>query len=145
MTAISFSELSKRKGFAFYNNIFVGKDSLEKGNMGDDVFIGNDWWSLNKRFNIEGKTDFRTWAKLSGREMFFGEIAGLNLNPQFKRFGIEVLTSVSGLKRFSNFRISSKSPLRNSGINLSNLYGINSGGLDFNSGIPPANGIGASF
>jgi hypothetical protein len=143
--AVSFSELSKRKGFAFYNNIFVGKDSLVKGNMGDDLFIGNDWWSLNKRFNIEGKTDFKSWAKLTGREMISGKLKGQNRNPEFKASGIAGLTSASALRRFGHYKISPKSPLRNSGINLLGKFGIHTGGLDFNSGIPPAEGIGASF
>ena len=113
--------------------------------MGDDLFIGNDWWSLNKRFNIEGKTDVRSWAKLTGREMISGKLKGLNRNPEFKAPGIAGLTSASALRRFSHYKISPKSPLRNSGINLLGKFGIHTGGLDFNSGIPPAEGIGASF
>lgn len=130
MAAISFSELSKRKGFSFYNNIFVGKDSLVKGFKGNDTFIGNDWWSLS----------IRTPMKIIS-----GKLTGLNMNPQFKGSDITGFTSAPELKRFSYFRISSKSPLRNNGINLFDLYGINNGGLDFNSGKPPAKGIGASF
>jgi hypothetical protein len=143
--AVSFSELSKRKTFSFYNNIFVGKDSLVKGSMGVDIFIGNDWWSLNKRFNIEGKSDFKSWATQTGKEIVSGKIKGLNRKPEFKGSGTIGLTSASGLKKFSYFKISPKSPLRNRGINLLNLYGIDTGGLDFSSGKPPAEGIGASF
>jgi hypothetical protein len=143
--AISFSELSLRKEFAFYNNIFIGKDDLVKGNMGEDHFLGNDWWSLNKGFNISGKTDFKSWATQSGKEMMSGKLKGLNRKPGFKETGKMSLTSVSGLRKFDHYRISPKSPLWNGGINLWSLYGIHIGDFDFNSGKPPATGIGASF
>ncbi|HEY4936195.1 MAG TPA: right-handed parallel beta-helix repeat-containing protein [Puia sp.] len=128
--AISFSELSKRKGFFFYNNIFVGRDKLVKGIMGNDIFLGNDWWSL---------------ATQSGKKMISEKLKGLNTNPEFKEPGKTELTSASGLKKFDHFKIAPKSLLRNGGINLWRLYGINTGGFDFNSGEPPAAGIGACF
>jgi hypothetical protein len=128
--AVSFSELSKRKGFRFYNNIFIGKDSLVKGYIDNDTFIGNDWWSLS------GQT---------GKEMISGKSKELNVNPKFKERGMTNYKSASGFESLKYFKISSKSPLRNNGINLFNKYGINNGGLDFNSGKPPVKGIGASF
>ena len=51
VAAISFSELSKRKNFSFYNNIFVGRDSLIKGEKGVDIFGHNLWWTLTKGGN----------------------------------------------------------------------------------------------
>ncbi|HXB29924.1 MAG TPA: right-handed parallel beta-helix repeat-containing protein [Puia sp.] len=130
VAAISFSELSKRKGFAFYNNIFVGKDSLVKGYIDNDTFIGNDWWSLSGR---------------TVKEMISGKSTERNVNPKFKERGMTNFISAEGFESYKCFKISSKSPLRNNGIDLFNLYGINNGGLDFNSGKPPAKGIGASF
>lgn len=130
VAAVSFSELSKRKGFRFYNNIFIGKDSLVKGYIDNDTFIGNDWWSLSGE---------------KGKEMISGKSTELNVNPKFKERGMINLKSAEGFESYKYFKISSKSPLRNNGINLSNQYGINNGGLDFNSGKPPAKGIGASF
>jgi hypothetical protein len=46
--ALSYSEKSARKGFSFYNNIFVGADSLIRGNRGSDHMWGNDWWVLRR-------------------------------------------------------------------------------------------------
>ena len=145
VAAVSFSELSMRKGFAYYNNIFVGKDSLMKGNVGNDIFIGNDWWSLNRGFNIEGNTDFESWTRQSGKEMISGKLKGLNRAPEFLGPVNTTLTSASGLKKFDHFKLLVKSPLRFSGINLRSLYDINIGSTDFNSGTLPAGGIGASF
>lgn len=47
--ALSFSEKSAREGLRFYNNVFVGRDSLIRGVLGSggDVFRGNDWWVLH--------------------------------------------------------------------------------------------------
>jgi Right handed beta helix region len=130
VSAISFSELSNRKDFFFYNNIFIGKDSLIKGNMGNDIFQGNDWWSLSEK----------------GRnELASKKIKGLKKNPQFKRPGKADLRYASGLKNFDYYKISPKSVLRNGGINLRSKYRIDTGGLDFNSGKAPVTGIGASF
>jgi hypothetical protein len=118
VAAISFSELSERKGFAFYNNIFIGRNSLVLGNKGRDIFLANDWWSMNN---------------------------GLTGIPKFRNAGKATLTLAAGLKNFDHYAISLNSPLRKRGINLWNLYGINTGMSDFNGGIHPASGIGASF
>lgn len=47
--ALSFSEKSTREDLRFYNNVFVGRDSLIRGVLGSgrDVFRGNDWWVLH--------------------------------------------------------------------------------------------------
>jgi hypothetical protein len=39
--AIRFAEKSARMGFVFANNVFVGRDSLIRGDRGKDVFRGN--------------------------------------------------------------------------------------------------------
>jgi Right handed beta helix region len=130
VSAISFSELSARKAFAFYNNIFVGKDNLLKGEMGTDTFLGNDWW--------------RTGTQNDG-DLIIGETKVLNENPDFENPGKINLTTASGLKNFGSFKISRASPLRNNGIDLNRILGINTGGIDFNSGKAPSAGIGASF
>jgi len=44
--AVSYSEKSDRMGFVFTNNIFVGGDSLIRGNFRGDAFRGNTWWVL---------------------------------------------------------------------------------------------------
>jgi hypothetical protein len=129
-SAISFSELSDRKAFFFYNNIFVGKDKLVKGSMGKDIFLGNDWWSLSAK---------------SRKELISGKIKGLKENPEFRQPGKADLRLASELKNFNYYKISQASPLRNGGINLSGKHVVNTDGLDFNSGKAPSTGIGASF
>ena len=45
--AVSYSEKSARKQFSFYNNTFVGGDSLIRGDRGVDRFYRNRWWQLH--------------------------------------------------------------------------------------------------
>ena len=74
--AISYSETSERKNFSFYNNIFVGEDSLIKGNKGVDIFLANDWWSMTKKFNIERVYDFLDGRKKINRKYLMGRSLG---------------------------------------------------------------------
>ena len=115
VAAICFSEVSKSKGLRFYNNIFVGKDSLIKGKdkIGDVMYHNNDWWSIDKGFNIEGITDLKTWAIKTGKEQKEGKIIGLNIKPDFKNPGKAAITSVSQFKNLTNYQLPKKSPLRN--------------------------------
>lgn len=112
--AITFSETSKCKGFHFYNNIFVGKDSLIKGSdkMGDVVLEHNDWWSVANGFNIGNIKDIKTWALKTGKEQVDGKLVGFNEYPKFPRPGSANLTSASQLKSFLNYRLSGDSDLR---------------------------------
>ena len=92
--AISFSEKSERKGFTWSNNIFVGGDSLIRGNPGADHFDGNDWWCR------------------------FRKGPGLNVDPGFKDPGHTDLTSVSGLATFDTYRLPENSPLKGKGASF---------------------------
>ena len=141
--AISYSELSERKDFKFFNNIFVGEDSLIKGHKNFDIYSANDWWSLTEKFNIDRIYDFKAWAEQSGKEMMSGKIIGLNMNPSFKNPGSATITS--SLKSFDGYKAPPNSPLKNSGLDLYKLYGIKTGNTDFNKQHAPAKGIGASF
>ncbi len=142
---LSYSDKSQRENFRFFNNIFVGKDSLIRGNKGIDVFLANDWWSLTRQFNADGIHDFETWAKKYKLEMRSGRIIGLNTNPSFIDTGNVTITSADSINQFINYKLPQNSLLRDAGINLSRLFNIDTGGQDYFSGITPVNGIGACF
>jgi hypothetical protein len=129
VAALSFSELSKRKNFSFYNNIFVGRDSLIKGEKGVDIFGHNLWWTLTK----------------GGNEMLAEKINGLTLDPEFKRPGQTLLTASSGLALFDQYRIAANSPLLKMGLDLKDSLNIDIGKFDFNGRPPIPKGIGACF
>jgi hypothetical protein len=143
--AISYSDKCERKQFAFYNNILVGKDSLIKGNKGNDIFLGNDWWSLNEKFNADGMHDFSAWTKKYHIEMISGKLAGTNINPDFKNPGKTSLVSFPKPGSFDNYNIGENSLLRNQGLDLHWQLGIHSGNMDFNLSSVPAKGVGACF
>jgi hypothetical protein len=45
--ALSYSEKSARRDLLFFDNVFVGRDSLIRGDRGVDVFRGNNWWVIH--------------------------------------------------------------------------------------------------
>jgi len=130
-TALTYSELSDHKNFSFFNNIFIAKDSLINGLTGVDIFRGNDWWSLTKKFNQPV------------REKLSGKIVELNINPDFKNPGKAAITKANNLSQFFNYQLPQNSLLKKRGINLLKLYKINNGGIDFLSKPVSLNGIGA--
>jgi hypothetical protein len=143
--ALSYSEKSVRKNFRFFNNIFVGKDSLIKGDKGVDIFLGNDWWSIRRGFNADKISDFAKWAKKYNLEIESGKIVGLNMDPGFAHPNRASLTNQDSLQHFSNYMIPKNSRLRTNGINLNSAYQLQTGDLDFFSKTAPAKGIGACF
>jgi hypothetical protein len=125
VAAISFSEKSENKGFRFSNNVFVGKDSLIKGKdkIGQCLFQYNDWWSIDKGFNIDGIRDLKTWSLKTGQEQKDGMVVGLNINPDFKDPGKATLTGASQLSTLTGYELPVNSPLRHQPV-FTNIHGI---------------------
>ncbi len=141
--ALSFSKTSERKDFRFINNIFIGKDSLIKGNEGDDLFLANDWWTIEKEFNANGMNNFEKWAVEKNKEQLNGKIVGLNVLPHFANAGDAQLTNANQLASFCNYKIKEISLATKSGIDLKSLFGINIGTKDFNGALVNRNCLGA--
>ncbi len=114
VAALSFSDKSMNNGFDFYNNIFVGKDSLMIGRdvLDKCTFEGNDWWSLTGGFNIHGSKNFKTWATQAGKEQKNGQIIGLNINPQFKNPGKAHLVTASQIGAYTGYQLPEGSRLK---------------------------------
>lgn len=142
--AISFSVESKRKNFFYYNNILVGGNSIITGISHNDIFKGNNWWSLTSQFRINNFTDFETWATQTNQEKINGELAGVNINPAFTEAGNTTLTLPAELKDYVKYRLPVNSPLHASGLDLKEM-GIDTGSRDFNGNAAPPKGVGASF
>jgi Right handed beta helix region len=96
--AICYSTTSARRGFVFYDNIFVGADSLVRGDRGVDVYERNDWWVLRGKGSAIG-------------------VHGLYLKPDFKDPGHTKVTEVGELRGYDKYRISD-SPLRGLGASF---------------------------
>jgi len=114
VAALSFSEKSLNHNFEFYHNIFVGKDALIKGvdYFGTASFMGNDWWSLDSKFNAWGFKDFKAWATKFGLEQMYGHVVGLNIDPGFKNPNITGITTLGAVELFSGYRLSEASLLK---------------------------------
>jgi hypothetical protein len=80
----------------------VAKDEIIKGNVSDDFFSGNTWWSLESGFNADSIKNFKTWALKKGKEQRNGKITGVNSNPRFKKEGNIVPTDPHKLKSWIN-------------------------------------------
>lgn len=130
--ALSFSEKSKRKNFRFMNNIFIGADSLIRGDKGTDTFIANDWYSLQKKFNADGMDDFNKWISHYKIETFQGKRVGLNVLPAFKKAGDTTFTDATHLNKYGSYKITGSSPVTSAGIDLKKVFNINAGTADFN-------------
>lgn len=130
--ALSFSETSERRNFRFFNNIFIAKDSLVKGDEGDDIFIANDWYSIEKKFNANGINNFEKWTVAKNKERMNDKIIGLNIVPSFKNPGKTKITNANQLASFDNYKIKEVSPVTESGIDLQSLFGFDIGSTDFN-------------
>jgi len=144
-TAISYSELSERKGFAFFNNIFVARDGLETSKAVRDIFKGNDWWNLDHSIRPGGKNGMESEEDNPEKNKLQAARKLITLNPEFKMAGKARLTSAVGIKNFNHYKIPAHSSLRQVGIHPENIYGSDEGVLDFNGKKPPVKGIGASF
>jgi hypothetical protein len=112
---ISYLKQSESKGLRFYNNVFVGRDTLIRGvdKVGDAQYQGNNWWSLKNGFNIDGIKTIKAWALKTGKEQKNGKVIGLNIKPDFKAPGNANITSANQLKTFTNYQLPANSVLRN--------------------------------
>jgi len=143
--AISYASESENAGFRFYNNIFVAKDTLVTGKESPVVYLANDWWSLSGGFNMDSIKNLDSWAHQKNKEQLDNKVTGLNILPHFANPGKTQLTDPLQLNTFFNYRLPVNSRLRNSGLDLQMLYGIDTGKKDFNQQPILLNGIGASF
>lgn len=143
--AISYEPQSANAGFHFYNNIFVGKDSLILGKETNSDYLGNNWYSIKDGFNAEGFKNFQQWATAKKKETHNGSLMGLNINPSFNKAGGTTIVLPAELKTFDSYKLPVNSPLINGGLKLEQLFGIKTGDKTFNQSAAPQNGIGAIF
>lgn len=130
--ALCFSSTSAAKNFRFMNNIFVGTDSLIRGDKAKTVFLANDWYCLKKKFYADGIKDFNTWISKYHIEQLNGKTVGLNVLPDFVNKDSVNFTDVKNITSFNSFKIKSTSPVTKAGIDLQALYKITMGNFDFN-------------
>ena len=143
--AISYETQSKNAGFRFYNNIFVGRDSLILGKETNSTYLGNNWYSLNKKFIADGISDFAIWCSSRKKERLNNKTVGSNINPGFKNPNSTAIVLPGQLKSMDQYRLPAGSLLKNSGLDLQLLFGIDTGNKSINGNESPAKSVGAVF
>jgi len=142
--AMCFESKSQNKNFFYYNNIFIGKDDLNKGADISGTFIGNDWFSLTGTgFNMKGARNFNQWTHSSGKELLNGKVVGLNLHPKFRNPGKTTLTDPTKLSEYDAYQLIENSPLRHKGLNPTKEFKLNTTNKDFNGDTVTEDMIGA--
>lgn len=140
--AISLPVEREKQQFHFYNNIFVAKDTLIKGDLTNELFRGNVWWTVSRRFILSGFTDLNAWIRHTGQETWHGKVVGIQAAPAFNAPGKANLKAAAELPAWTNYELRSDVP-KFRGINLQKQVGIAPGGVDFKGRPASAMGIGA--
>jgi hypothetical protein len=115
------------------------------GKETNSTYLGNDWYSLNGGFEASGVKNFTTWSSIYNKEKQNGKIVGLNIDPEFKGPGNTVLTSPEQLDKYDQYELPGNSALQNGGLDLKQLFKIETGNKSLNGKEAPAKGIGAIF
>lgn len=71
------------------------------------------------------------WAEKTGQEMLKGRFAGLQEDPKFKGPMLTSITDPYQLEKLSGYTLLPDSPLRNKGLNLKSVIGIEQPAKDF--------------
>ncbi len=129
-----------------FNNILLTQQNLPplRVNAGANnvlpQFNGNDYWDYTGQFtfNVGGVNynSLSAWQNATGMEKLNGTPTGSALDPKLVDAGFDGIYFSSGLTAstfasMTAYRLDSASPLRNTGIDLKNVFGINVGTSDF--------------
>jgi hypothetical protein len=95
------------------------------------VFQGNCYWNYNNAGNWDGVPSFNAWRN-QGHEILNGKPTGINQDPLLTFVtSSEKLTDPTKIRQLYEYMLQSGSPCIDAGINLSEVFDINPGGLDF--------------
>ena len=139
---ISYENSSAHKNIKFSNNIFFGSGEIIGGVNSGSSFIGNTWWSSGKDIRFKGFRKLAEWAKSTGQEMVKGQIVGIQTDPRLTGPFITEITDPYQLGGLKGYTLKPDSPLRNKGMDLKSLLGIDPPIYDFY-GNPLPLGVGA--
>ena len=142
--AISYAPYTVSEDFVFYNNILAGKKEIILGNDIAGKYLGNCLWSFADGFNINQIKDLNTWRTIKQQETLNEVPTGLNVDPGFTDLSIISITDAKTLPAFQSAKVVNQL-LVNGGINIHQLFDLQTGEKDFNAKSAPVKGIGASF
>jgi hypothetical protein len=128
---ISYENSSAHKNFTFCNNIFIGSGKPISGVFTGSSFTGNDWWNTGGDIKFMNFASLDEWAKSTGQEMIKSHQAGMQLDPKFKGPLLTDITDPYQLEKLSGYILQSDSPLKNKGLDLKTIFGIERPTKDF--------------
>jgi len=134
-----------------YNNIIItapGKTVLNIPNSsGGWAFRGNCYWTVDDQLSIgwDGTTytSLETWREATGQEMLDSKNVGFSIDPKLTDPGNgKTIGDPTKLATHSAYQLQSNSPMIDAGLNLDDLFGIDSGLRDFyGATLPQFNGF----
>jgi hypothetical protein len=123
----------------FRNNLFVttGGAQLIEGpsDQSGVLFQGNDYWSSGDTFAIQwGSTTYNTLAtwRTASQEKIGTTNVGFSVDPQLMNPGYGgTIGDVTLLPYLTAYQLNTWSPMREAGLDLTGLFGLNPGPQDF--------------
>jgi hypothetical protein len=142
-----FAEQAQHRQFSFFNNIFVAADTTDIFSGADssatDVFLGNVWMKKNGGFAQNGFTDIKKWTEATGYEQHNGKLTATVFEKKIFLIPADItITDPHALKTNAMLRSLCNAAVRNKGIEIVKIFGINTGKTDFfGNHIPLGNGF----
>jgi hypothetical protein len=128
---ISFENASDHENFYFCNNIFLGSDQLISGINKGSKFLGNVWWSVGGTIKFMEYNSLSAWTKATGQETEKGKIIGIQENPRLKGPFTTDITDPYKLNTLYGYTLQTDSPVRDNGVDIKSVLGIELPGKDF--------------
>jgi len=150
-SAVHFS--SSVTNLHFRNNLFITTNSLQLisslvSTHSGVLFQGNDYWSSGSPFAVQwGASSYNSLSawQSAGQEKFGTTNVGFNLDPRLNNpGGGGTIGNTDLLKTLSAYQQQTYSPLCEAGLNLSSLFGLNPGSVDYYGTAIP-NGLGSDI
>jgi len=135
-------------GIEVYNNIFqtTGGATLVDVPVGYDAsFAGNLYWSTGSAFKImyhgTNNSSVNAWRTASGKEQVGSLATGITADPLLLNAGSGGIVWPAPTCSLNAYMTLPASPTINAALNLSSLFAINTGTLDFFNFTLPASGL----
>ena len=139
---ISFETSSLHKNFIFFNNIFLGSDQPISGVNSGSSFLGNDWWNTDGKTRFMSFNNITEWAKETGQETIKGQLVGMQEDPKFSGPLLTEITDPYQLEKLYGYTLQPNSPLKNKGLDIKSVFGIEPPMTDFyGNAIPMGNAV----
>jgi hypothetical protein len=145
--AFGFSETSRHRQFNFFNNVFIASDTANIFNGIDsstsDVFLGNVWMRKSGGFMQNNFNDLAKWSEATGYEQHDGKFTGTSFHQNLFSIPEQIfITDPRKLETNSFLRSLCNSALRDKGIDIAKMFGIDAGRKDFfGNSIPSGDGF----